>query len=64
MAKFAAVAHSAEKTLEVEYLGEFESIFETAFDQESEDQFGSFGKITLDKKISRYCPFKTQAQTY
>jgi hypothetical protein len=25
---------------------------------ESEDQLGTFSEITLDKKISRYCPFK------
>ncbi len=40
-------------TLEVEFLGEFESIFETALDHESEDLLGTFGEITLDKKISR-----------
>ncbi len=45
------------QTLEVEYLGKFESIFETALDQESEGQLGTFGEITLDKKISCYCPF-------
>jgi hypothetical protein len=44
------------KTLEVEFFCEFESIFETALDHESEDQLGSFSAITLDKKISRYCP--------
>jgi hypothetical protein len=37
-------------TLEVEFLGEFESIFETALDQGSEDLLGTFGEITLDKK--------------
>ncbi len=46
------------KTLEVEFFGEFESIFETALYHESEGQLGTFGEITLDKKISRYCPFK------
>ncbi len=52
------MAHSARgKTLEVKYLCELESIFETALEKESEDQLGTFGKITLDKKISRYCPF-------
>jgi hypothetical protein len=48
------VAHSAE----VKYLYEFESLFETALGQESEEQLGTFGEITLVKKISRYCPFK------
>ncbi len=46
------------KTLEVEFLGEFEYKFETALDQESEDLLGTFGEIILDKKISRYCLFK------
>ncbi len=45
-------------TLEVEFLREFKSIFQTALDQESEDQLGTFGKITLHQKISRYCPLK------
>jgi hypothetical protein len=44
--------------LEIEFLGEFESIFEAALVNESGDQSGTFGEITLDKKISRYCPFK------
>ncbi len=47
------------KTLKVEFFGEFESIFETSLDHESEDQLGSFGEITLDKIISSYSPFKT-----
>jgi hypothetical protein len=38
------------KILEVEFLGEFESIFKTALDRKSEDQLGTFGEITLDKK--------------
>jgi hypothetical protein len=38
------------KILEVEFLGEFESIFETDLDHESEDQLGTFGEIILDKK--------------
>jgi hypothetical protein len=46
------------KTLEVKFLGEFEPKFETALDQESEDLLGTFGEITLDRKISRYCLFK------
>jgi hypothetical protein len=33
-------------------------MFENALVYESGDQFGTFGEITLDKKISRYCPFK------
>jgi hypothetical protein len=32
--------------------------FEAASVYESGDQLGTFGAITLDKKISRYCPFK------
>jgi hypothetical protein len=32
-------------------------MFETALDHESEDQLDTFGEITLDKKISCYCPF-------
>jgi hypothetical protein len=58
------VAHSAQPNLpqwpialEVEFFAEFESIFETALYHESEDQLGTFGEITLDKKISRYCLF-------
>jgi hypothetical protein len=35
MAKFAAMANSAEKPLEVEFLGEFKSIFKTALDPDS-----------------------------
>jgi hypothetical protein len=34
------------KTLEVEFLGKFESLLETALDHESEDQLGTFGEIT------------------
>ncbi len=45
------------KTLKVEFLGKFEFIFETALDHASEDPLGTFGEITLDRKISRYCPF-------
>jgi hypothetical protein len=54
------VAHSAEqnslqwpiarKDLRSGFLGEFESIFETALDHKSDDQLGTFGEITLDKK--------------
>jgi hypothetical protein len=44
--------------LKVEYLVEFESKFETVLDDESGSQLGTFGEITLDNKISRYCPFK------
>jgi hypothetical protein len=50
------------RTLEVEFLGEFESIFENALAYESGDQLGRFGEITLDKKISRYCPFKVRKE--
>ncbi len=50
------MAHSRERPLEVEFLGEFESIFETALGHKSEDQLGTFGEITLETKISRYCP--------
>ncbi len=46
------------RTLEIKFLGELEFIFETALDHESGDQLGTFGEITLDKKISCYCPFK------
>jgi hypothetical protein len=48
------------RTLEAKFLGEFESIFETALDHESGDQLGTFGEITLDKKISCYCPLKVR----
>ncbi len=47
----------------VEFLGEFESIFETALDHELENQLGTFGEITLDKKIFRYGPFKGSWQS-
>ncbi len=47
--------------LKVEFLGEFEFIFETALDHASEDQLGTSGEITLDRKISRYCPIKITA---
>jgi hypothetical protein len=33
-------------------------MFETALVYESGKQLSTFGEITLDKKISRYCPFK------
>ncbi len=45
------------RALEIEFLCEFESIFEAALAYESGYQLGTFGEITLDKKISRYCPF-------
>jgi hypothetical protein len=38
------------KTLEVEFPGEFEFIFETALDHESKDQLGTLGETTLDTK--------------
>ncbi len=43
MAKFAAVAKRG-KSLEVQFFGEFESIFETALDHESEYQLGTMAK--------------------
>jgi hypothetical protein len=46
------------RTLEVKFLGKFESIFKNALAYESGDQLGSLGEITLDKKNSCYCPFK------
>jgi hypothetical protein len=42
----------------VEYLGEFESIFETTLDHISAGQLPTFGEVILDRKISRYCPLK------
>ncbi len=58
------------KALEIEFLSEFESVFETALDHESEDQLGTFDKITLDKKshatvpLSRFqCSSKPPAKT-
>ncbi len=47
-----------QKDLRSQILGEFKSIFETALDHESEDQLGTFGETTFNKKVSRYCPFK------
>ncbi len=44
--------------IEVEFLGEFKSVFETALDHESGEKLGTFVWITLGKKISRYCPYK------
>jgi hypothetical protein len=45
---------SRRRTQKVEYLGEFESVFEIALNHESEGQLGFFlgtiGEITLDKK--------------
>jgi hypothetical protein len=38
--------HSKKKTLEVEFLGEFESIFKTALNHKSEDLLGTFREIT------------------
>ncbi len=34
----------------------YQSIFETALDQESEDQLGTFGEITSDKKSHATVP--------
>jgi hypothetical protein len=38
------------RTLEVEFNGEFESIFENALVYETGDKLGTFSEITLDKK--------------
>jgi hypothetical protein len=46
----------ARKTLEVEFIGEVESIFETALDHESEDQLSTFGEITIGKKSHATVP--------
>jgi hypothetical protein len=49
------------RTLEIEFLHEFKSIFETALVYESGDQLGTFGEITLNKKKSHATvPFKLQ----
>ncbi len=49
-------------TLKVEFLREFESLFETALDQESEIlQVGAFDEMNSDKKNSRYCSFHFNA---
>jgi hypothetical protein len=46
-------------TLEVKFVSKFESIFETALDQESiRGSVGYFRQNHLDKKISGYCPFQ------
>jgi hypothetical protein len=37
-------------TIEIKYLGEFKSKIETARDNESGDQAGTFGVITLDQQ--------------
>jgi hypothetical protein len=50
--------------LEVEFLGEFESIFETALDHESENLLGTFGEITLDKKTHATVPLIFFATNY
>jgi hypothetical protein len=39
-------------TFKVDYLGEFESIFETASDHEPGDPLGTFGEITLEKNLT------------
>jgi hypothetical protein len=46
------------RNFQVENLGVFESIFETASEHEPRDKLATFGEITLDIKISRYCPIK------
>jgi hypothetical protein len=50
------------KSVEVEFLGEFKSIFENALDHESEDQLDPLGEIYLRKKISRYSPFNIHSK--
>jgi hypothetical protein len=44
--------------LEVECPGKFESIFETALNNKSDDLLGTFGEITLDKKSHATVPLK------
>ncbi len=44
------MAHNTEGSLEVEFLGKFESIFGTALNLESGDQLGTFGEITFRQK--------------
>jgi hypothetical protein len=46
------------RTLEVEFLGKFESMFENALAYESGDQLGCFGEITVDKKSHATVPLK------
>jgi hypothetical protein len=43
---------SAKASLELRFFREFEPIFETALDHQSEDQVGSFAKTSFLKKIS------------
>ncbi len=38
------------RTLKVENLGDFKSMFETALHHKSADQLGTFGKVPFDKK--------------
>jgi hypothetical protein len=55
--KFTTAVHSAEEpSIKVKYLCEFESVFETAFDNESGD-LGTSGEITY-KKTSDYSLLK------
>ncbi len=49
------------RTLEIEFLGEFKSIIETALVYESGDQLGTFGEITLDKKSHATVPLSHTA---
>jgi hypothetical protein len=46
------------RTLEVEFLGEFESIFGTALDNKTGERLGTFGEITLDKKSYANVPLR------
>ncbi len=43
--------------LKVEYLGEYESISETALDHESGDKLDTLGEITFRQKHLISCPF-------
>jgi hypothetical protein len=48
----------------IEYLGEFEFIFETILDYESEDQMGSFDAKKPPSKISFLGTFKNSGDNY
>jgi hypothetical protein len=43
--------------LKVKYPGEFEFKYDSVLGDESGGHVGTFGEITLDKKISRFFPF-------
>jgi hypothetical protein len=46
---------------QLNFLGEFESIFETALAHESGPKGGLFDEKNRGSKISRHCPFKQWA---